>query len=304
MKWTKHIKDESGASAIIVALMLVVLLGAAALAMDLGSAYSTGAKVQNTCDAAALAAAKELPNRCSTESVAKQFVKENGINPKYAKITINDSSSRVEVSINKKVNTGFAKILGINTVTVQKRAIASKETVPIVETHKKLNAIFNYLLFQGSTDDMVFNSGGMGIYGQVHGNGNIKINAALCALGGISESGNNLYATSSFPVVKKNESTGEFEDVGTAKIQIELKDGSIIDDITNSEYYIKEEKELPMPDFITDNVDALIPSQRPTLTSFSGWDTISSDINSAFSNNVHFTGKSGTLTKSFSYNLC
>jgi Flp pilus assembly protein TadG len=69
MKWTKHIKDESGASAIIVALMLVVLLGAAALAMDLGSAYSTGAKVQNTCDAAALAAAKELPNRCSTESV-------------------------------------------------------------------------------------------------------------------------------------------------------------------------------------------------------------------------------------------
>ena len=72
------------------------LLGAAALAMDLGSAYSTGAKVQNTCDAAALAAAKELPNRCSTESVAKQFVKENGINPKYAKITINDSSSRVK----------------------------------------------------------------------------------------------------------------------------------------------------------------------------------------------------------------
>jgi Flp pilus assembly protein TadG len=308
MKWTKHIKDESGASAIIVALMLVVLLGAAALAMDLGSAYSTGAKVQNTCDAAALAAAKELPNRCSTESVAKQFVKENGINPKYAKITINDSSSRVEVSINKKVNTGFAKILGINTVTVQKRAIASKETVPVVETHKKLNTIFNYLLFQGSTDDMVFNSGGMGIYGQVHGNGNIKINAALCALGGISESGNNLYATSSFPVVKKNESTGEFEEVGTAKIQwwpykiqIQSNDGSIIDDITNSEYYIKEEKELTMPDFIIDNVDALIPSQRPTLTSFSGWDTISSDINSASSNNVHFTGKSGTLTKSFSH---
>ena len=58
MKWTKHIKDESGASAIIVALMLVVLLGAAALAMDLGSAYSTGAEVQNAWDAAALGAAK------------------------------------------------------------------------------------------------------------------------------------------------------------------------------------------------------------------------------------------------------
>ena len=38
MKWTKRIKDEDGASAIIVALMLVVLLSAAALAVDLGAA--------------------------------------------------------------------------------------------------------------------------------------------------------------------------------------------------------------------------------------------------------------------------
>ena len=140
--------------------------------------------------------------------MAKQFVKENGINPKYAKITINDSSSRVEVSINKKVNTGFAKILGINTVTVQKRAIASKETVPVVETHKKLNTIFNYLLFQGSTDDMVFNSGGMGIYGQVHGNGNIKINAALCALGGISESGIIYMLQAVFRLLRKTSQQG------------------------------------------------------------------------------------------------
>ena len=58
MKWTKHIKDEDGASAIIVALMLVVLLGAAALVVDLGAAYSKSAKIQNTCDAAALASSK------------------------------------------------------------------------------------------------------------------------------------------------------------------------------------------------------------------------------------------------------
>ncbi len=308
MKWTKYIKNEDGASAVIVALMLVVLLSAAALAVDLGSAYSKSAKVQNTCDAAALAAAKKLPNQSDTISTAKEFIKNNGLDPKNAKITINESGSRVEVNIKEKVNTGFARVIGINYLKVNKHAIAGKVTTPVVISKKKINAIFNYLLFQGSSEDMVFNSSGMGIYGQVHGNGNIKINAALCALGGISESGNDLYATSNFPVIKKNESTGQFEEVGTAKIQwypyriqIQMNDGTLIDDITNSEYYIKEEDKIAMPDFITDNVDKLVPSSRPTLLSFSGWDTIDSDINKVSGNNVHFTGKSATLTKSFSH---
>ena len=146
MKWTKHIKDESGASAIIVALMLVVLLGAAALAMDLGSAYSTGAKVQNTCDAAALAAAKELPNRCSTESVAKQFVKENGINPKYAKITINDSSSRVEVSINKKVNTDSPKFLVLILLLYKREQLQARKPFLLWKPTKNLT-IFLIIFF-------------------------------------------------------------------------------------------------------------------------------------------------------------
>lgn len=310
MKWTKRIKDEDGASAIIVALMLVVLLSAAALAVDLGAAYAKSAKVQNTCDAAALAAAYKLPDIDATIATAKDFVKENGINPDHATITINDTGSRVEVSINEEVNTGFAKIIGINSVNINKSAIASKMSLPVVTTKRKIGAIFNYLLFQGSTDDMVFNSGGMGIYGQVHGNGNIKINAALCALGGISESGNDLYATSSFPIIKKNESTGEFDEVGTAKIQwspyriqVNMHDGTVIDDITNSEYYIKEENEIPMPDFITDNLNALIPSEKPGISDFSGWQEISTNLNSAPDCNVHYTGTSTVLEKSFSHNI-
>lgn len=310
MKWTKHIKDEDGASAIIVALMLVVLLGAAALVVDLGAAYSKSAKIQNTCDAAALASAAKLPDNEACISTAKDYVKDNGVDPKYATITINDSSSRVEVSISEKVSTGFARVLGIDQVKVSKRAIASKESISKIDTNRRLSAIFNYLLFQGSTDDMVFKSGGIGIYGKIHGNGNIKINAALCALGGISGSGNELNATSNFPIVKKNESTGNFEEVGTAyiqwdpyRIQVKMEDGTVIEDITNSEYYIKEESTLPMPDFITDNVNKLVPSQRPTITYFTEWQTISDDINAASDRNVHYTGKSGQLTKSFSHDI-
>lgn len=310
MKWTKRIKDESGASAIIVALMLVVLLSSAALAVDLGAAYSKSAKVQNTCDAAAIAAAYKLPDRDATITTAKDFVKDNGLNPDNVVVTINETASRVEVNIKEAVNTGFAKVLGIDYVNVNKRAIASKMSVPVVTTKKKIGAIFNYLLFQGSTDDMVFNSGGIGIYGQVHGNGNIKINAALCAIGGISESGNTLYATSSFPVVKKNETTGEFEEVGTAKIQwspykiqVKMNDGTIIDDITNSEYYIKEEEVIPMPDFITDNIDALIPDTIPTIKDFCGWQVVNSNLTSASDANTHYTGSSAVLEKNFNHNI-
>ena len=132
----------------------------------------------------------------------------------------------------------------------------------------------------------------------------------MCALGGISGSGNELNATSNFPIVKKNESTGNFEEVGTAyiqwdpyRIQVKMEDGTVIEDITNSEYYIKEESTLPMPNFITDNVNKLVPSQRPTITCFTEWQTISDDINAASDRNVHYTGKSGQLTKSFSHDI-
>lgn len=310
MKWTKRIKDENGASAIIVALMLVVLLSAAALAVDLGAAYAKSAKVQNTCDAAALAAAYELPDSDSTISTAKDFIKENGIDPDHATITINDTGSRVEVNIKENVSTGFAKIIGVKYVNINKSAIAGKTSTTTVTTKKKIGAIFNYLLFQGSADDMLFNSGGMSIYGQVHGNGNIKINAGLGALGGISQSGTDLYTTNSFPLIKKNESTDEFEEIGTAKIQwypykiqVAMHDGTTIDDITNSEYYVKEKDEIPMPDFITDNIDALIPAEIPGISDFCGWKEISSNLNSAPDTNIHYTGASTVLEKSFSHNI-
>ena len=72
-----------------------------------------------------------------------------GLIPKMSKITINESGSRVEVNIKEKVNTGFARVIGINYLKVNKHAIAGKILTPVVVSKKKINAIFNYLLFQG-----------------------------------------------------------------------------------------------------------------------------------------------------------
>ncbi len=54
------INNEKGASAIMTALVIVVLLAFASLAVDVGYMYATANEVQNIADAAALAAAREL----------------------------------------------------------------------------------------------------------------------------------------------------------------------------------------------------------------------------------------------------
>ena len=63
-----HSKDgaDSGAVAVVVAVAMLALLGAAALAVDVGSLYSERAQLQNGADAAAIAIAQA----CATNATA------------------------------------------------------------------------------------------------------------------------------------------------------------------------------------------------------------------------------------------
>jgi len=54
------LKDQRGVSAVIVAIMLTVLIGFAAVAVDIGYLYATRNQLQNVADAAALAATGQL----------------------------------------------------------------------------------------------------------------------------------------------------------------------------------------------------------------------------------------------------
>ena len=62
-----RLKDQQGVSVVIVALVLPVLIGFAALAIDIGYLYATKNELQNIADAAALAAANEIGNQWSNE---------------------------------------------------------------------------------------------------------------------------------------------------------------------------------------------------------------------------------------------
>ena len=60
MKRLCHQVNQRGAVAVLVALMLVVLIGAAGIVLDLGRLFVAKTELQNAADACALAAAREL----------------------------------------------------------------------------------------------------------------------------------------------------------------------------------------------------------------------------------------------------
>ena len=95
------IKERGGAVLIIVALIMVVLIGFAALAVDVGYLYATRNELQNIADGAALAAAGELGNQLSngeTLDIAaiKDVAKEIGEKNQAAGKAIISLGDRVE----------------------------------------------------------------------------------------------------------------------------------------------------------------------------------------------------------------
>jgi Flp pilus assembly protein TadG len=118
--------DDSGASAVIVALSLVVLLGIGALAVDIGYYLVQQGKAQTAADAAALAAASYLPDDTSkARAAAIDFATRNlpGGTTTFADGGATDPGNAV-VTVSVQVPTFFAQVFGIASVTAEARAVA------------------------------------------------------------------------------------------------------------------------------------------------------------------------------------
>ena len=160
-----RIKDEYGATAILVALVIVVLISITALAVDIGYVMATKNEVQNIGDAAALAATGQLGHIYEGMSYEEQqsyvcdpatiipVAKEIALKNKAAgkNIVVNDADiiigqwnaetkiltptfdqpdavkviSRRDGSANGPITTFFARIFGVNTVDVKADATAA-----------------------------------------------------------------------------------------------------------------------------------------------------------------------------------
>ena len=220
---TKLLHGQRGNTAILFALCLPVLLGCAALAVDLARLNMVKVELQNAADAAALAGASSLikvgsyQNWSVAETTANSVAKQNYANaaliqdenvstdsgywnipnrsysPSHVSILAgNVPAIRVTVSIGS-LNLFFGRFLGTNgpndkPVSARAIAIIPYPGVP-----------FDYALFSGSTsNDLNISGNNLPITGSVHTNRNLNfsgnnnsITGTAEAYGNVTISGNN-----------------------------------------------------------------------------------------------------------------
>lgn len=124
--------SDRGQATVVTLVFLVVLLGMAALVLDIGSWFRADRATQSTADAAALAGAQALPeNPGQATTLAQQYATSNGglgtggvsIS---TKIVNNDT---ITVTVRRTAPGFFSKVFGVKTVAVGSTATARSEGV-------------------------------------------------------------------------------------------------------------------------------------------------------------------------------
>lgn len=131
-------QKERGAAAVVVAFTMVVLLGFAALAVDVGAMYAEKAQLQNGADATALAIAGDCAQgiNCATAmaDADNHLASDNANDGSSGLFSVTQpSSNSVRVETNAQANGStndsfalfFAKVLGNDTTVIHASAVAS-----------------------------------------------------------------------------------------------------------------------------------------------------------------------------------
>lgn len=132
--------NERGQSMVLTVVFMVVLLGFAALVIDVGSWYRAHRSAQSTADAAALAGAQVLPDTNSATALANQYVTKNstGQGTTTPQITITQQGyepDTIRVKVTRPSPGFFAKLFGSKfaNVTVSGTATARAYNVAGVQ---------------------------------------------------------------------------------------------------------------------------------------------------------------------------
>jgi Putative Flp pilus-assembly TadE/G-like len=122
--------SDKGAAMVLVAMSMVVLIGMAAFGSDLAWFYLNASRVQRAADGAALAGVVWLPSQVGTaNSTALDIAKRNGYDDADADITVSSGvvtgeANQLQVTVQDIVPTFFAKVLGFDTMTIARSAVA------------------------------------------------------------------------------------------------------------------------------------------------------------------------------------
>jgi Flp pilus assembly protein TadG len=121
--------NEKGQSMVLTLVFLTVLLGMAALVLDVGSWYRAHRAAQSAADASALAGAQALPDTATATSLANQYSAKNSPSGSTSpQITFSQQggfeTDTIKVKLTRPSPGFFAKLFGIQTVTVSGDATA------------------------------------------------------------------------------------------------------------------------------------------------------------------------------------
>lgn len=122
------LREEKGAVAVIIAILVVVLVGFAALVVDVGAIYEERRQNQTVADAAALAGAQELPDNPSvavSEAIEYARLNHRAITESAVQITKTYvENDTITVNVKSTVNYSFAQVLGFSSGDVPAAATA------------------------------------------------------------------------------------------------------------------------------------------------------------------------------------
>lgn len=123
----KIIKEEKGSYMVIFAAGMVFFLGLAAVVTDISFLTFQRRHLQNTADAAALAAAWELPTASVAESVAKDYANSNGVDKDDTFVELINENREVKVEISSNYPRFLGRIFGSEEYSVSVLAVASRD---------------------------------------------------------------------------------------------------------------------------------------------------------------------------------
>jgi hypothetical protein len=122
------IKSRRGQAMLLTLVFMTVILGMAAAVVDVGAWYRTHRQMQNNADAAALAGATALPeNTGQAASLATTYANRNGGGVTGADVGFSSKmipNDTIEVTARRPVPGVFAKLFGLDSVTVRAHAKA------------------------------------------------------------------------------------------------------------------------------------------------------------------------------------
>jgi hypothetical protein len=182
-----RMRGESGSILVLFSIFLTLFLLCCAIVIDVGYWWANAKKAQIAADACALAAAHELPQtyadmaNCAIlagqgdyvlVNLPEQVTPERGAKHLSTRVRspYNGNPSMVEATVRMRVRTFFGRIVGLEWIELERRAVAEH-----LEGDSKM------AIFSGSTDcakGLHVDGDAIHVTGHIHSNGEYTVNAA------------------------------------------------------------------------------------------------------------------------------